>query len=46
MIERAGGGQAVGLSIGIIVGCVTIFILIVSGRLIVASSQAFGVVPA
>ncbi len=45
MIERASGGQAVGLSIGIIVGCVTIFILIVSGGLMVAPSLAFGVVP-
>ncbi len=33
MIARAGGGQAVGLSIGIIMGCVTILILILSGRL-------------
>jgi hypothetical protein len=45
MIERAGGGQAVGLSIGIVVGCVTIFILIVSGKLMITSSPAFGVVP-
>jgi len=45
MNERAGGGQAIGLSIGIIVGCVTIFILIVSGRLLIAPSLSFGVVP-
>jgi len=43
MIERADGGQAIGLSIGVIVGCVTI--LIVSGRLVIGSALAFGAVP-
>lgn len=45
MIERAGGGQAIGLSIGVIVGCVTILILIVSGRLVIGSALAFWAVP-
>ncbi len=39
MIERAGGGQAIGLSIGVIVGCATILILIFSGRLVIAERR-------
>ena len=40
MIERAGGGQAIGLSIGVIVGCATILMLIFSGRLVIAERRA------
>jgi len=45
MIERAGGGQAIGLSIGVIVGCVTILVLIFSGRLIIGPVYTAGALP-
>jgi len=40
MIQRVGGAHALGLSIGVIVGCVTILILIFSGRLIIGPAFA------
>ena len=45
MIQRAGGGQVLGLSIGIIVGCGTILILIFSGRLVIGPARAVTAVP-
>jgi len=42
MIERAGGRQAIGLSIGVIVGCGTILLLIFSGRLVIGPARAVG----
>jgi len=44
MIQRVGGAHALGLSIGVIVGCVTILILIFSGRLIIGPAFAVGAI--
>lgn len=45
MTERAGGRQTIGLSVGVIVGCVTILMLIFSGRLVIGPACAVGALP-